>query len=859
WLPKLYNGRNRTFFFGNFEGIRNADGRSSLHTVPMPEQIQGDFSKTLNQAGQLIVIYDPLTTRADPARPGNYIRDAFAGNRIPSNRINPVAANMVKYYPAPNVPGAQYTNASNFAYAGSSPDNYNSFIGRIDHSLNDKQRVFARGHWNRRFQRDDDTWGPANPAGDLYYMGRRASFGGALDYTNTLTPTLLLNIRYGYTRFEDPIQSLSAGFDQVKAGFPQSLVSQFPEVVFPTMNPTGYGTLGYGGSSMSALDSHTMQSVVTKIFKTHTVRLGGDFRSYRNNSSSSSAVSGSYSFGVSFTQGPDPLRSTATSGNGLATWLLGNPTSGSVDSRDRLAYQAPYGALFVQDDIRVSNRLTLNAGLRFDYNGAWSERYNRMTRGFAFNTQNPLQVSGLNLKGGLLFLGKDGQPTRNSTGANGWGPRFGFAYDLGKGTVVRGGYGLFYSGLTYFGVGSDTATGYSVTTSLVASIDGGLTPASTLSNPFPSGLLKPTGNKDGLSTLLGQAIRFFDPSVHLPASHQFSLTLGKQFARSYLLEVSYQGSRGVHAPIPSMQWNQLTPEQLTLGSSLIQSVPNPFFGKIATGPLASATVTRSRLLRPFPEFDQITEVFPTRGSSLYHSLQSKFEHRFSSGLTVIGTYVWSKLLQDFERSGDAAQNNYDLRNEWAVSSGDRTHRFTGGWVAELPFGRGKPLLGHAPAVINRIISNWQLNGTATMESGGPLSFSTSSNNTNALGGGSRPNSTGVSAARDSYQNRDDMLAKYFDTSQFTRPDTFTFGNLGRRINNVRGTPFNTLDLSLFWKTSIREKMYFHLRLEAFNALNRIDFDNPNTSLGSVSFGRVSSLKQEANPARQLQVSARITF
>lgn len=859
YLPKLYNGRNRTFFFGNYEGIRNADGRSSLHSVPTPEQLQGDFSQTRNQAGALIVIYDPASSRADPARPGNYIRDAFANNRIPASRTNPVAANLAKYYPAPNAQGAPYTNVSNYAYAGSSPDDYNSFIGRIDHSFTDRQRIFARGHWNRRFQRDDDTYGPANPAGDLYYLGRRGSFGAAVDYTNSLTAALLLNVRYGYTRFEDPIRNLSAGFDLVKAGFPQALVAQLQEVIFPTLSPSGFGTLGYGGSSMTALDSHTLQTVITKIWGTHTIRAGGDYRSYRNNPLSGGNKAGSYSFSAAFTQGPDPLRSTATAGSAMASMLLGLPSSGSIDVIDAMAYRAAYGALFVQDDIRVTRRLTLNVGLRFDYNGAWQERYNRMTRGFAFNTPSPLQISGMDLRGGLLYVGKDGQPTTNSRGGNVWGPRFGFAYDLGRGTLLRGGFGQFYSGITYFGVGSNTALGYSVSTGYVSSIDGGLTPANTLSNPFPSGLLKPSGNSQGLSTLLGQSVRFFDPSVHVPGSRQFSLTFGKQFANSILLEVSYAGNRGIHCPLPSVQWNQLSPELLKLGSTLIQSVANPFYGKIASGPLASSTVTRSRLLRPFPQFDQITEDFPTRGKSLYHSLQTKFEHRFSRGVSLIGAYTWSKMLQDFERSGDSPQNNYDLRSEWAVSSTDRTHRFTAGWVAELPFGRRKLIGSHAPGVLNRLISNWQINGTTTLESGTPLSFSVTPNNTNALGGGARPNSTGASALRESYQNKTDMLAKYFDTSQFVRPEPFAFGSLGRRINDVRGFPFKTIDLSLFWKTPIRESIDFHLRFEAINAFNRTDFSDPNTTLGNVAFGRISGVQQEANPARQVQLSARITF
>lgn len=858
YLPKVYNGRNRTFFFVNYEGVRNVDGRSSLHTVPTVLQKQGDFSQTRNQAGSVITIYDPFSTRADPARPGNFIRDAFPGNRIPANRFNPVAANLIKYYPDPNVQGDPITNVSNYAYAGSSPDNYNSFIARVDHSITDRQRIFGRGHWNRRFMRDDDTYGPGNPAGDLYYLSRRGSFGAGIDYTNILTPSWLLNIRYGYTRFEDPIRSLSRGFDLVKAGFPASLVSQMQEVAFPILNPSGYSTLGYGSTSMTALDSHTLQAVVTKTWRSHTIRAGSDYRLYQNNPLSGGNKSGSYSFSAAFTQGPDPTRASSAAGNAFASMFLGVPSSGSIDYVAALAYRATYAALFVQDDFRVTRRLTLNLGLRFDYNGPWSERYHRMTRGFAFDTPSPLQVSGLNLKGGLLYTGVNGQPAGNSRGGNVWGPRIGFAYEAAKHTVIRGGFGMFYSGITYFGMGTNTATGFSVTTSYVASIDG-VTPATTLSNPFPNGVLKPTGSAQGLSTLLGQSVRFFDPSVKVPGSQQVSLSVGHQFGRSYLLEVSYSGSKGTHCPLPSIQWNQLRPETLSQGSALLQSVPNPFYGKIASGPISSATVTRSRLLRSFPQYDQITEDFPQRGGSLYHSLQTKFERRLTQGMSVVSSYTWSKLLQDFERSGDSPQNQWNLQAERSVSNTDRTHRFTGGWVVELPFGQGKRFGAKAPGVLSRLISNWQINGIAQVESGTPLSFSVTPNTTNALGGGQRPNSTGRSAERDSYTNKTDMLSKYFDTSQFLRPDTYTFGNLGRRINDVRGFPFKSLDLSLLWKTRIRESSTFELRMEAFDVLNRTDFADPNTTLGNVAFGRISAVQQEANPARQIQLSARIRF
>lgn len=858
-LPKIYDGRNRSFFFVNFEGVESADGRSSLHTVPTPGELQGDFTQSRNQAGQMIAVFDPLTTRADPARPGNFLRDAFAGNRIPASRINRVAASLARFYPAPNAPGARFTNVGNYAYSGTSADNYRSWIGRLDHTLTARQRLFVRGHWNRRFQRDDDIWGADNPAGNLYYLGRRGSVGGALDYTNTLSASALLNLRYGITRFEDPIRNLSQGFDMAGAGFAPSLVSQLQEVTFPIISPNGFGQLGRSSSSLTVLDSHSFQAVATVTRGRHTMRAGGDYRIYRNNPFPGGNLAGSYAFNAAFTQGPDPLRGSADAGYSMASFLLGYPASGGVDRVAALSYEAPYAAAFVQDDFRLTARLTLNMGLRVDYNGGWKERFNRMTRGFDFNAVSPLQVTGLNLRGGLRYAGQDGLPGANSGGGTVVGPRFGFAYDAGRNMVVRGGFGMIYSGITYFGSGADTATGYSVSTPYVPSLDGGLTPANSLSNPFPTPLLTPTGNANGLRTLLGQSIRFFDPAVRVPGAYQYSFSLGRQFAQHFMAEASYVGSRGFRAPLPSVQWNQLPPETLNQGAALLQNVTNPFRGLIASGPLAGATVTRSRLLRPFPHFDQITEVFPTRGSSLYHSLQTKLERRFRQGVMLLGAYTWSKQLQNFERTGDAPQNNYDLRNEWAVSNTDRTHRFTAGWVAELPFGAGRRWGTGTARPLRLLISNWQVNGSTTVESGEPLSFSTTPNTTNALGGGQRPSSTGRTARRDGYASTGDMLNQFFDTAQFTRAEPFRFGNLGRRINDVRGFPFRNLDLALQWQTKFRESRSIQFRAEAFNAINRADFANPNTSFGSQAFGTVTAIKQEANPARQIQLSLRFLF
>src|SRR5581483_3926334 len=444
YLPKLYRGKDRTFFFFNYEAIRQLDGRSYVGAVPMLKQRDGDFSETYAGPNQPIQIYDPFSTRADPARAGAYLRDPFPGNRIPANRWDPVAKSALAYFPLPNAPGNALTGANNLFYSNGTPDGYDALITRIDHQISSTQRIFGRFSWSQRPRGDDNYFG--NIADSNFTSANRSSRGAALDYVNALNPRWLLNLRWGFSRYADPTHNPSEGFDITTLGFPKSLRDQTVFLMYPRFEVSGLTNMGRDGGSNPTEDTQTYQASVTNIRGAHTLKLGGDLRVIRQNQFSAGYGSGRYAFTRAYTQGPDPLRATNTGGNALASFLLGTPASGSVDKAVALSFQNLYGAVFAQDDFKVTRRLAFNLGMRWDHEGARTERYDRMTRGFAFGQPNPLQVPGMKLQGGLLYAGVNGQPRgQTDTYWRVFAPRFGFAYSLNSKTVVRGGFGIFWS------------------------------------------------------------------------------------------------------------------------------------------------------------------------------------------------------------------------------------------------------------------------------------------------------------------------------------------------------------------------------------------------------------------------------
>ncbi len=851
-LPKVYNGKDRTFFFFNYEAIRQLDGRTFVGAVPMLKQRDGDFSETFTSSRQMIQVYDPLSTRPDPARAGQYLRDPFANNRVPSTRWDPVARAAMQYFPPPSAPGDPLTGADNLFYSSGTLDNYDSVITRVDHQISGAQRIFGRFSWSRRPRGDDNYFG--NIADSNWTSANRSSRGAALDYIDTLSAGWLLNLRYGFARYADPSRNPSAGFDITKLGLPASFRDQTIAPAYPRFEVSGLTNMGRSGSSNPTEDTQTFQANATRLRGAHSLKFGGDFRVIRQSQFSAGYSSGRFAFSRAFTQGPDPLRSTSTAGVALASFLLGAPASGSVDKNVALSFQNLYGAVYVQDDFKASRKLTLNYGLRWEREAARTERYDRMTRGFAFDQPSPLRAPGLALQGGLLFAGTGGQP-RSQTNANSknFAPRFGFAYSATPKLVLRGGYGIFWSGMTDIGAGTGAALGFGATTTFVSSLDG-MTPLNFLRNPFPDGLIVPVGASQGLATLVGQGVSFTIPTRRTPYTQQYSFGVQRQFGAGILLEAGYVGNRGIGLANSAIELNQLPDSLLTMGSALVAQVPNPFYGVIPSGALASRTVARGQLLRPYAQYTGVSSTSPTIGSSTYHSLQVKVEKRFSRGFSLLASYTDSKLLDDVGNP----QNNNNLRAERSVSTLDRAQRLVVSEVWELPFGRGRALAGSAPAFVDMVIGGWQLNCIMTFQGGQPLAVSSSTNTTNSQGGRQRPNSSGNSALL-SHTSTDSMLRRYFDTSAFTLPTPFTFGNLGRTLPDVRGPGINNFDLSLVKGFRIGERLRAQFRGEFFNAWNRTEFGLPGTSQGTAQFGVISGISYEANPARQVQIALKVLF
>ncbi|MGH9723190.1 MAG: TonB-dependent receptor domain-containing protein, partial [Bryobacteraceae bacterium] len=846
YLPKVYNGRNRTFVFGSWESIRQADPTSLLTTVPALEQREGDFSKTLDPQGRALAVYDPFSQRANPALAGGFLRDPFPGNRVPRTSMDPVALRILEQYGKPNKPGSGPTAVDNFFWSGASPDDYDSFIIRADHSISGLQRLFARVSASRRPRLgDDDVFGTL--ATQSRFLNR-LSRGAALDYVYALKPNLLLNLRYGVSRYGNVTEARPRDFELSSLGFPKALEGQVVSQSFPVISISGIQTIGRPGDAEDFSDVHTLQTSMTRIGSRHALKYGFESRVYRDVGNSAGNASGSFSFNDARTRGPDPVRNVV-SGHPVASFLLGTPNSGSVDKNVATAFQNVFSGAYVQDDFRVSSRLMVNMGFRWEYGGPRTERFNHMIRGFAYNTPSPLQPAAPNLRvnGGLLFAGVDGQPRgQTDTAWKSFSPRLGIAYELHPKVIVRAGYGIFYSGTTVTGRGTGASPGFSVATPMVTSLDG-ITPADRLGNPFPSGLLPAIGASQGLMTLAGQGATFTE--VTRPVSYAQQYSLGFQYSplRDLLIEATYSGNRGIHLQNNNLNVNQLTTEQLRLQDALLVRVPNPFFGRITTGSLATATTTTAQLLRPYPHFTGVTLREFTDGSSSYHSFLLKVERRFARGFTFLGGYTNSKLLDNI----GARQNNYNLAAERSLSAIHTPQRLTLSGVWELPLGRG------GNALSRKLLQGWQLNWVGTLQTGIPLAVTSSVNTTQSQGGGQRPNSTGGSARLEGPVK--DRLNFYFDTSRFVNPAAYQFGNLARTLPDVLGPGLHNWDISASKETRIGENLRFQLRCEAFNIWNHPAFGNPGTTFGTASFGRINEVANRANPARQIQLAGRLTW
>jgi hypothetical protein len=751
-IPKLYNGKNKSFFFMVYEGRRQRSASTRFFTLPTDEQMGGDFSKTLTAAGQLRTIYDPFTTTPDPSRPGQFLRTPFPGNRIPVNRFDPVSANVLKYYgPRPNLPGQPNTGQNNFFFQGKAPTDVNRGTGKFDHNFNENQRIFFRYTLFQNENSQPELWeGPGCPDGGCYSNYERQQ-NAALDYSWTLNPTTLLNLRYGFARSILDRGSWYKGFRPTTLGLPAYTeegadLLAFPEFGVEEMTMPG---LLHHWNFRSANQSHTVVGTLSKVAGSHSLKVGTEMRLNLINHMQA-PWSMNFTFNRGMTQGPDPRVVSAAGGFGFASFLLGTGASGSEVHGIRPALENKSFGFYLQDDWKVNRKLTVNLGIRWDFETGLTERHDR------YAIFDPSAVSPLSQRVGMQLLGGWTFPTQGGLGRRlkpiEWGkiaPRIGLAYQVKPGLVIRTGGGIFYTTAPYGANNYGTAP-FRASTPWVPTVDG-VTPTDLLRNPFPNGVLQPEGSTNGLLASLGQGVGSPVPNtMTTPYNSQWNFSIAKDLGATSVLEVAYAGNKGTHLPL-GWQMDQLPNSLIRPDAGLLDTVANPFFGIIPVGPMSTRTVQRGQLLTPYPHIPGVSFAGTGWGNSNFHSLQASFKKRFSQAGTAVVSYTWSKLLAD---GGDNAWDSAGFRDfncracDKSVSPYHYPHRLVTSYTYELPFGKGKQFGTTWNGFMNAVLGEWQVNGILTLSSGSPLQMLTTGNTSFSFGGGQRPDSTGADARLD---------------------------------------------------------------------------------------------------------------
>jgi hypothetical protein len=531
--------------------------------------------------------------------------------------------------------------------------------------------------------------------------------------------------------------------------------------------------------------------------------------------------------------------------------MLGVPASGNTGIAISGVTRTWFHGLYLQDDWKATRKLTLNLGLRWEVQRPVTDRYNRQAS-FDYNAVNPISTAvGQNYKGELQFA-TSGQRGLFNTNYKNFAPRIGFAYQLMPKLVMRGGYGVFYPP-SYRGTGP--APGFSSDTPYVASNDGGLTPANTLSTAFSGGLIPVTGNTLGGLTNVGFSVTAVSRSRKMYYDQQWMY--GFQYAPTSndVLDVTYIGNHGVHVTASGLNLNQIDPKYFSMGNSLLSQVPNPFFGTIASSgcSLDQPTIAQGQLLRPYPEFCDINENQDPAGSSSYNALDVNYTHRVSNGLTLLASYTFSKFIDNVggpENWASASanfseniRNVYNLAAEKSVDATDTPHSFVLSYVYELPVGKGKKFGSGMNGVANAIVGNWQTSGALTLKEGFPLTVTSSGNGLNYFGAGQHPDVVGDYHIANSSRNA------WFNTSAFAVAPAWSLGNAPRYFSDLRAPGYRNWDVSIQKYFPFQERFRFQFRLDMFNILNHTNYYSPSTFMGG-GFGTIT----QAWTPRQMQAA-----
>jgi len=835
FIPRVYDGRNKTFFFFNWELINDHGVQTPTATVPTDLQRAGNFSQTFTSSNQLIVIYDPATTVADPTQKSGYSRLPFPGNIIPANRIDPIAKKMLAYYPEPTL-GVSPTLLNNWSLNFGLITHQPKYFTRIDQNFGNKNRLFFRFG----YQLSPQTSPYLNNANaSIAFPGEGTNGGGnqrttsyivGLSDTETFSANLVGEFRVGLTRSLIQLTPLSVGFDITTLGLPQYLKTASSDALFPLVSVSDFTGIGPQRASHDVDGENTpeAQAHFTWLKGAHAVRTGLDLLFCQFNTFRPDYPSGTFGFSRAYTQGPDPAQAASVAGYGFASALLGVPDSGQFTVGPSLALLQTSYNWYLQDDWKVTHKLTITPGVRFEYQTPYKERYNHLAYLDPTATE---PITGM--KGILAFTTSShrypSNPYRN------WAPRLGIVWSFMPNTVLRAGYGLFYapgsggigSSPGDLGSGSETATGLFFGQAVAA--PNTPIPGASLANPFVTGLL-PFPN-----ALVGSGISAIFPNWTTPMNQMWNVNVQHNFGRNLLVEAAYLGTRCEHI------WNNYTanatyPQYLSLGTQLNTLVNNPFYGKITNGSLSAAQIRLGSLFVPYQQYGGITDIRGSVGDSIYHGFTLRAERSFAHGLMFQASYTAAKLIDDVNERflcGSNYVNPYNLRMSRSISPFDVPQRYVANYVYELPFGHGKHFLSHG--IGSYILGNWQTSGIVTFQKGTPIQITAACNFPGVSGLGCyavRTKDGNLASGRD--------MTHWFDTTAYTNPAQYSFGNDSRTEPDLRNPGTIGWDTVMSRWQPIKERMRLQFRAEMYNILNHPNLGAPSASVTSSTFGQITS-------------------
>jgi hypothetical protein len=846
-IPKLYNGKDRTFFMISSDNsyFRGAD-QIQAYTTPTAAFLHGDFSSLRTNTGATRLIYDPDTTAA--AANGSVTRTPFPGNIIPQNRISPISAKVAAFYPPPNLPGndANLTAPS----GGVSLDSwYLNF--KIDHRFTEKHSISAMYNYT-----NIPRLTYSNP-----YVGTPLLNGLAqtlithevrFSYDYVINPAVFNHFQFGLDRFIDPVRSYSYGGDWPNKLGISGVGGDGTMPVFGFTSDS-YPTAGSPRWDNNAEENIMLRNTTSILHGIHSIKFGFESRRQRVITRNERNQAGTFNFNFKETG----LNASSSTGNSFASFLLGYADSANISTPLNVSSYRPYYAMFVQDDLKLSPRLTLNLGLRWDLELPPFEQYDRASL-FDLNTPNP---GAGNLPGALIFAGKGpgriGSSTFDDTYYRSFGPRAGIAYQLGRNTVVRTGYAILYSSNQLVNV----FDGYSTTANFV-SPDNGNTPAVLLANGMPTNFPKPPiidptfDNRNNVTTDMRKEVN------REPMTQNFRFDVQRQLPGGYLLDTAYVWTHGTHLNAAGLRTlNQVPSSYLSLGSLLTANITSP--AAAAAGifaPYPGFTGTVAQALRPYPQVLNITSLEDKLGSSVYNAFEVKLQKRFSSGFQYLVAYTNSKLLtsvQDAPGSitSSAIQDAANRRAERALSTFDTPQNFWVSLIYELPVGPGKAHWNRSELAA-KFIGGWSISTVLNYESGVPAAI-TDSNSLPIFNAGLRPNRVLGTAGRNDigYSSFDPSTNRLFNPGAFQVPAPFTFGNAAPRLSDVRAYGIRKEDLSLRKNTRITERVRVEFNAQAFNIFNRPNWGRPIEDQTSSDFGKITT----AGPGRFLQLGAKLHF